>query len=156
MPVLTPISWVLVIAAFLQIVTGFGWWVTSTKLDNAYAKLTQCEAKHKAFVEHTEYLAKEAQKKAEEVKAENERIANETARGWSAALAYVRADADKRLRYANRNSGSGSVSAQGITAPRTDEPAQVDLPSAERVIADCAEDTLTLVWLQDWVKRTSQ
>ena len=153
MPVLTPISWILVIAAFLQIVTGFGWWVTSTKLDNAYTKLNLCEEKHQAFLDRTRRLSEMAKERAKLIEHEQRRIADETAKSWAAALDYVRADAARRMRLAAGSAGGGGLSqtAQtGLQAPAADTD---PIPAPERIAADCAETTLTANYLQSYIEQ---
>ena len=154
MPVLTPTVWVILVAAFLQVVTFLGWFVTGVKLDKANANLAKCEAQHKAFVDQTRSLAELEAKKARIREAEDRRIADETSNGWAAALDRVRRDADKRVRLAAARSASGggvSATAQtGLTAPATDAD---PIPAPERVAADCAETTLTANFLQQYIER---
>lgn len=156
MPVLTPTVWIVLIAAALQCATGLGWWITSERLDRAQAKVAECRAQHQAFVDQVERAGRRAAARAQEIENEQRRIADETAQGWAKALDVVRADAARRLRAVagQGSAGAGGLSAPGQPAARIDERAQIPLPPAERILADCAEDTLMLVWLQDWLRKT--
>ena len=153
MPVLSPISWVIVIAAFLQIVTGFGWWVTSMKLDSAYTKISRCQDKHQAFVDQTRRAGERAQERVKAIETEQQRIADETAKGWAAALDVVRADAARRMRLANRDSGGGGLSQAAQTGFPSASADTDPIPAPERVAADCAETTLTANYLQSYTER---
>ena len=154
MPVLSPISWVIVIAAFLQIVTGFGWWVTSMKLDSAYTKITRCQDKHQAFVDQTRRAGERAQERVKAIETEQQRIADETAKGWAAALDVVRADAARRVRLAtNRGAGGSGLSQTAQTGFPSASADPDPIPASERVAADCAETTLTANYLQSYIER---
>ena len=153
MPVLNPISWIIVIAAFLQIVTGFGWWVTSMKLDSAYTKITRCQDKHQAFVDQTRRAGERAQERVKAIETEQQRIADETAKGWAAALDVVRADAARRMRLANRDPGGSGVSQTAQTGFPSASADTDPIPAPERVAADCAETTLTANYLQSYIEQ---
>lgn len=154
MPVLTPTIWVILVAAFLQVITGLGWFVTDIKLGKANANLAKCEAQHKAFVDQTRSIAEHQAEKARIREAEDRRIADETSNGWAAALDRVRRDADRRVRLAAAGSAGGSGVSQaaqtGLAAPATDTDA---IPAPERVASDCAETTLTANFLQQYIER---
>jgi hypothetical protein len=157
MPFLTPAAlWLIVGLVFTNFVT-----LTLWRVEVAHHKLTQADLvvaveKHELFVGQVEAQGKLAAAQAEAKEKQNAQIADETSRGWAAALDVVRRDVAHRVRVAaNRGAGGSGLSAPSAAAPGIDAPAQVDLPPAERVIADCAEDTLTLIWLQDWITKTS-
>ena len=154
MPLLTPTVWVILVAAFLQVITGLGWFISGVKLDKATANLAKCETQHKSFVEDTKRVAALQAEKARVREAEDRRIADETAKSWAANLDYVRADAARRLRVeAARNTRGSGVSAAtqtGLSAPT----ASADpVPAPDRVAADCAEATLTANFLQAYLER---
>ena len=152
---LNPIPLYTIVAlAVLNIALGFGWWVTGVRLDSAEAQVTACAAKHDAFVEQVKASGRAAEDRARAKEREQKEIADATSKGWAAALDVVRRDADRRLRYANRSAGSGGVSVTPLSADRVVISPQEPLPAPERIIADCAEDTLKLVWLQHWIKET--
>lgn len=158
MPVLAPFYPIII--AFLICTNGIAgvMWIVKSKDATSYkSQLETCKAKHQAFVEQVEAQGKLAEEKAKRVEADNRRIADETAKGWAAALDAVRADIDRRVRLAaSRSASSSPVPGPSTAAVRIDDPAEVTLPSPERIIADCAEDTLKLVWLQDWVRRVAE
>jgi multidrug resistance efflux pump len=158
MPFLTPF-YPLIIALLICTngIAGVMWIVKSSDAKSYQSQLETCKAKHQAFKDQVEAQGKLAIEKAKAKEKDNAEITEKTARAWAAALSAVRADADRRVRLAAARGASGSgVSAAGATASGIDAPTQVDLPPAERVIADCAEDTLTLIWLQDWIRKTSR
>ena len=150
---MSPTIIAVLIAVVLQAAT-LGWgFVQSNRAGRNEAKLTTCQAKHEAFVTQTEAAGRIAVAKAKVVEESNRRTADETAKGWAAALAVVRADYAKRVRDAT-NSGSGG---SGLSAPagtgQATTPADSDaIPSPERVAADCAETTLTANFLQRYVE----
>lgn len=78
---------------------------------------------------------------------DQERITDETVEGWAAALAVVRRDYERRL----RDAGTGKM--PGISRPASgpDATAGNAIPAPERVAADCAEETLKLIYLQRWI-----
>ena len=158
MPFLSLLSPSAIAIAFLivtNIVAFGGWKLTTDSLTHTKGQLATCEATHKAFVDQTRVQGEQAEKKAKATETNNRRIADETAKGWASALDVVRADASRRVRQsAAGNSGSRAVSEAGQAAARTDAAAEDALPAPERITADCAETTLTLVWLQHWVTET--
>lgn len=158
MPFLTsPIFYVIAFLVVTNIGTALGWRWVAADLQDAEQKLETCKAGHQAFVDRVAARGKIAEEQAKWVKEYNERIADETSKGWAAALDSVRRDAERRVRLATAGHGAfgGGVSAGGATPDRVVVATEEPLPPPERIIADCAEDTLKLVWLQDWVKRTS-
>lgn len=152
MPVLSPVSWVLVIAAFLQCATGFGWWITSKQLDHVQDKLVRCNADYNTFRAGVAEQGRFAAEKAKRIEAEQKRIADETAQGWAKALDYVRADAARRVRLSTNSGGSGlsQTATTGLTTTATDPDA---IPAPAQLAADCAETTLTANALQTYIER---
>jgi hypothetical protein len=129
-PFLSPIA--LLVAALIVGNIGFlaAWRVTA----NAYESFrTEVSLRAKVQEEHVKSVVKE-----------QERVTDETVKGWSAAMDVVRADYAKRL----RNAGSGQM--PGISKP----PRSIDAIPADAlpIAAECAETTLTLVTLQGWVR----
>ena len=153
---LSPIPLYTIVAlAALNIALGFGWWVTGVRLDSAEAQVATCEATHDAFVRQVEAQGQIADEKRRSIENHNRRIADETEKGWAAALAVVRRDADQRVRLAaSRDSSGGGLSKASPSTYGITVPAKGALPDTERVIADCSEDVLKLVWLQHWIKET--
>jgi len=142
------------VALVLQAAT-LGWgFVQSNRADAYKGKLETCNATHAAFVMQTEAVGRIAAAKAKATEEANRRTADETAQGWAAALAVVRADYAKRLRTAAAASAGGG----GVSPPAQDRPGDAQtgpdtVPSPARVAADCAETTITLNYLQSYVER---
>ena len=153
MPILSPVVWIVLIAAALQCATGLGWWVTSTKLENTQVKLEKCKQDHAVFLDQTRRAGERAAERAKLIEYEQRRIADETAKSWAAALDYVRADAARRMRLAAGNSGGSGLSQaaqSGLQAPAADPD---PIPPPEKLAADCAETTLTANALQSYIER---
>ena len=154
MPVLSPVVWIVLIAAALQCATGLGWWMTSHQLDKAQVRLEQCKQDHAAFVDRTRQAGERAKEHARQIETEQQRVADETAQGWAKALDFVRADAARRMRLvAAGGAGGGGLSATaqtGLQAPAADPD---PIPSPETLAADCAATTLTANALQNYLER---
>ena len=152
--VMSPTIIAVLVAVVLQGLT-LGWgFVQSSRADSYKEKLQSCNATHAAFVLQTESVGRSAAAKAKETEEKNRRTADETAKGWAAALAVVRADYAKRLRAAtNASSGGGGVSASAQDRPGDAQASPDTVPSPARVAADCAETTITLNYLQSYVER---
>ena len=153
MPVLSPVVWIVLIAAALQCATGLGWFVTSTKLDRAEVRLAKCKQDHAVFVDQTQRAGERAAERAKAEEKRNAEIADQTSRGWASAIAVVRADADRRVRNAARGAGGGGVSTPSPDRPGDAEAGPDPIPPAARVAADCAESTVTANYLQDFLER---
>jgi hypothetical protein len=155
MPWLTgPSLYLIVFLLCTNGIAGVMWYVKGTEATIYKERATACAAKHDAFVEQTRAAGKLAAEKAKAKETENRRIHDETAKGWASALDVVRRDADKRMRqYASGSPRVSPVPGAAVDTVRIADAAQEPLPPAARVIADCAEDTLKLVWLQHHVKQ---
>jgi hypothetical protein len=152
MPVLSlPAIWLIVLLLCTNGIAGIMWFVKATEAKGYKERAELCAAKHEAFVEQVKAAGRAAEDRARAIDRENRRIQDETAKGWAAALDVVRAD---RVRLARAGASVSPVRGPGITATGIDGPAAEHLPPPERVVADCAETTLTLVWLQHWVKES--
>ena len=153
---ISPTLW-LVIGLIVSNIIGFaGWNMTAHKLDNARKTIVECRAEHDAFVRQVRKEGDEAAKKAKQIETETRRVADETAKGWAAAVERVRADYERRLRHAAGNPGRGAV-------PATAEDRQGDatagadaIPDPARVAADCAEATITANFLQSYIERLEE
>ena len=152
--VMSPTIIAVLVAVVLQGLT-LGWgFVQSSRADSYKEKLQSCNATHAAFVLQTESVGRSAAAKAKETEENNRRTADETAKGWAAALAVVRADYAKRLRLATSGSASsGSVSKVSQDRPGHALPESDAIPSPARVAADCAETTITLNYLQSYIEQ---
>jgi len=154
-PSLSPAAFIVAFLIATNLVAFGGWKLTADNLTHTRAQLATCEATHKAFVDQTRVQGEQAEKSKKAVETNNRRIADETAHGLASALDVVRNDAARRVRQsAAAGSGSRAVSEAGKAAGRTAADAENNLPPAERLVADCAETTLTLVWLQHWITET--
>jgi len=150
---ISPTIMAVVIACLLQ-AASLGWgFYQSGRADRAEAKATTCAAKHEAFVAQVDAQGKLAKEKAKTTEETRRRTADETARGWAAALDVVRADAARRVRAA-AGAGSGSRGLPADPAPgQPNAGADTDaIPAPERVAADCAETTLTANYLQGYIE----
>ena len=154
-PGLSPAAFLVAFLIATNLVAFGGWKLTANNLTHTQEQLATCEATHKAFVDQTRVRGEQAEKAKKAVETNNRRIADETAHGWASALDVVRGDAARRVRQsAAAGPGSRTVPETGQAAARTDAASEVTIPAPERVIADCTEDTLKLVWLQHWIMET--
>lgn len=152
---LTPITLYAIIALlFSNAAFVVLWQFADLRADKQEALVQKCAADHKAFKDQVESSGRIAQAQAKQKEAEHERIVEDTAKGWAAAIGVVRADADKRVRdAARRSAGSGSVSQVSQDRPGLALPDPEPIPAPERVAADCAETTVTANFLQAYIER---
>lgn len=152
---LTPITLYAIIALlFSNAAFVVLWQFADLRADKQEALVQKCAADHKAFVDQVESSGRIAQAQAKQKEAEHERIVEDTAKGWAAAIGVVRADAAKRVRdAARRSAGSGSVSQVSQDRPGLALPDPEPIPAPERVAADCAETTVTANFLQAYIER---
>lgn len=148
MPFLSgPALWLIVGLLFTNGVAGVMWWVNSAKAEHHKAVATTCAQKHAAFVEQTRDLGKQAERRTAEIIARNNQTTEKASHDYQANLDRLRADY-QRLRQQYVRAGGGAVPAVSVSTRSLD-----DLPAdALPLAAACAETTLTLVALQDWVK----
>lgn len=126
MPVLTLWREIVIIVLFVLNIIVFSLWrLAANELDTLEMR-GQIQAEQTKKITH-----------------EQERITDETAKGWAAALDFTRRDYERRLR--NR---AGTV--PGISQPARSIDA---IPSdALPLAAECAETTLMLETLQRWIR----
>lgn len=88
----------------------------------------------------------------ERITTEQKQITEETTNGWKAALDITRAQYAGAVRV---RKPSGSCEMPGISQPaaRTDEASDDTVPSSASLEKACAEVTLSLNFLQDWIER---
>ncbi len=156
MPFLSSIPfYVIVFLVATNVASLIGWEMSSSKAEANEQKVVACQAKHDAFVAQTRAQGDLAKEKAKAKEKQDAAIADETARGRANAIPVVRAYVAKRLRdSASRSAGSRALPEAGQAAGRTPRSSEDALPPTERIVADCAETTLTLVWLQHWITET--
>lgn len=141
--------------AFLGCTTlasSLGWWFTGMRLDHAKESIVACQTKHEAFVSQTRAEGEKAERRTAEIIANQSQITEDIKGEYAQNLDRLRADY-QRLRNAASRSPSRSEM-PGISAPAsgTHEIAADALPLAEQ----CAESTLMLVSLQQWVSEQAQ
>ena len=157
MSFLTPQLIVPLVALLIWLFTAGGWYVEAQKAERYKARAEACEARHQAFADQVKAQGKLAEQSARAKEADYRRIHDETSNAWAAALGVVRADAARRLRDATRQrAGGGGMPGATAATQGTDAAPEGALPAPERIIADCAEDALSLVWLQHWIKETHE
>jgi len=126
---------------------------TKKVLAKETAALNLCEAKHKLFVEDVQAAGDKAKREAEEQIAKNNADTKEVIDGYQKAKTVIVRVPVYIDKLRNTNTSGGSSGGSGLSAPTKAsdgayEPSQDALPPTERIIADCREDTLKLVWLQ--------
>lgn len=156
MPLLTPLYPIIIVLLFAMTGISSVMWVVKSKDATSYkSQLETCKAKHQAFVDQVETAGRRAAEKARQIETEQQRIADETAKSWAAALDFVRADAARRMRaIAGQGGAGGSGLSEAAKTGLTIADADPDpIPSSERVAADCAETTITANSLQGYIER---
>jgi hypothetical protein len=152
---LNPLPFYGMIALLISNVLFIGLWqFADLRADKQEALVMKCAADHKAFKDQVESSGRIAQAQAKQKEAEHEKLIEDTAKGWSAAIAAVRADAAQRVRNATkRSAGSGSLSKVPQDRPGDAVPDAEPIPAPERVAADCAETTVTANFLQSYIEQ---
>lgn len=107
---------------------------------------------YKLFRDGVGAYAKAQEDHNAELRAKSAQITQETTDGWKAALDYLRAHPVSVLPRA----GSGAM--PGISGPANGayDTSQNTVSAATRIATDCAETTLELNKLQDWVARQKE
>lgn len=149
---LTPIP--LYSIAFLgctTLATGFGWWITGVRLDHSKESIVACQTKHEAFVSQVRVEGEKAERKTAEIIANQSQITEDIKNEYSQNLDRLRADYQRLRNTASRSPGSGNMPGISDPASRVEGSAKNDLPDPGRIVAECAEETLKLIWLQQWV-----
>lgn len=152
---LTPITLYTIIGLLISNVAFIGLWqFADLRADKQEALVAKCAADHKAFADQVASSGRIAQAQAKQKEAEHEKVVEDTARGWAAAIGVVRADYAQRLRNATRRgSGSGAVPQVPQDRPGDAVPDAESIPPAARIAADCAETTVTANFLQGYIER---
>lgn len=126
-------------------IAALGWYLTAKELD-------ALQQQHWSYVEKVRAEGEIAAEKSKAREEEMGRIADETAKGWAAALGVVRADYARRMRDSAASAGSGLVPGNTQAGPSAAGSDADTIPPPERVAADCAETTLTANYLQSYVE----
>ena len=139
----------IVFLVFTNLFAGAGWWVASMRADHEQQRAEIAEHKLVVFAEQVRAEGVKAERKTAELIATAKNISVTKDAEYAKSLDRLRADY-QRLRKQYTSAGSGAV-------PSTDQPAEVangtsqnDLPDSSRLAAECAEETLKLVFLQEW------
>lgn len=86
---------------------------------------------------------------------DQKKITEDTTNGWNAALNHLHAYYAGRERL-RKSPGSGPVSPLSAAACRVNDPGEDTIPAAGNLAEACAETTVTLNYLQDWVERQAE
>ena len=139
----------IVFLVFTNVFAGTGWWVASMKADYQQKRAEIAEHKLVVFAEQVRAEGAKAERRTAEAIANGKKITEDLNHEYAKSLDRLRADY-QRLRKQYASAGGGAV-------PSTDQPAEVangtsqnDLPDSSRLAAECAEETLKLVFLQEW------
>lgn len=102
------------------------------------------------FQAEVKAAAEEQAKEAAKIDARNKKLFEDTRNAYNASLTGLRAYYSMRL-----NKSGGTLSGTAITTPGAAAKTEYDLPALPPIAtlaAQCAETTLMLTSLQDWVK----
>lgn len=122
-----------------------------TELAEEKAALRTCEAEHKVFVDGVQEAGAKAIAAAEKQVAKNNQDVKDITDGYLKAKRIADSRIASRVRYAeqtSRSTSSSTMPTETEATPRVDDASEDSLPTTERIIADCREDALRLVWLQ--------
>lgn len=158
---LSKVLTVIIIALVIALLSSLaGVWYLNARLESVKqdlagetAKLNTCNAAHKLFVDGVAEAGRKAQLAMEEQIAKNNADTKEVIDGYQKAKTVIVRVPVYIDKLRNTNTSGGSSGGSGLSAPTKAsdgayEPSQDALPPTERIIADCREDTLKLVWLQ--------
>ena len=121
-------------------------------LAGVYAKgRHDVQVKFDAYKAEVKAVAAAQEEKTRQIEAKNERLFKETQNAYNTKLNALRAY------YSMRNAGKGGsgLSQLPIAAAGTYAATADNLPPVATLAAQCAETTLTLTALQDWVKNVA-
>ena len=151
MPFLTgPALWIIVCLLCTNGIAGVMWYVKSNEADIKRAELNVCQTKFDSFKQQVEVLGRQQEQKAAEVIAASNLAVHETKAKYEANLDRLRADYQRmRKQYAQRGASTSPVPAPDIGTRPIDAAAQDAVSDPVRLAAECAETTLTLIWLQE-------
>ena len=121
-------------------------------LGGVYAKgRHDVQVKFDAYKAEVKAVAAAQEEKTRQIEAKNQRLFQETQNAYNTKLAALRSY------YSVRIAGKGGSGLSQVSIPATGvDGSTIDgLPPIPTVIAQCAETTLTLTTLQDWVKNVA-
>jgi hypothetical protein len=129
-------------------IAGVMWFVKNAEAKRTQAELATSQAQYTAFADQVRAQGEIAIEKAKATVAEQKRITERVADDYETRLAALRADYERLHRLARARPAGSGVPALPDAAARADAIPADALPLA----AQCAETTLTLVSLQEWLK----
>lgn len=144
---LNPIPlYAIIFLIFSNLLTGAGWWVASMRADHEQKRAEIAEQKLKLFADQVRAEGAKAERKTADLIAAAKTISMKKDAEYAKSLDRLRADYQRmRKQYAGSGSGAMPAIPEG---PRSLEEVSPDaLPLAEQ----CAETTLMLESLQEWV-----
>lgn len=109
---------------------------------------------HKVFVAYkaeVQAAAQAQEEKTKQIEAKHRRINEETKNAYNTRLSDIRAYYGVRLNQSGRAVSEVSRAARGINGYSPD-----NLPDSIILAGQCAETTVTLLMLQDWVSRINE
>ena len=104
-----------------------------------------------AYKAEVKAVAMAQEEKTRKIEEKNQRLFEETQNAYNTKLAALRNYYSVRI----AGKGGNGLSQVPVTAPGADGTTIDGLPPIPTVIAQCAETTLTLTTLQDWVKNVA-
>jgi len=141
----------IVFLVFTNVFAGTGWWVASMKADYQQKRAEIAEHKLVVFAEQVRAEGAKAERRTAEAIANGKKITEDLNHEYAKSLDRLRADY-QRLRKQYTSAGSGAVPTVPEAPRSVDEIPANALPLA----AECAETTLTLETLQEWVQEQSE
>lgn len=116
-------------------------------LGGVYAKgRHDVQVKFNAYKAEVKDLADAQEEKTRQIEAKNKRLNEETANAYKTQLTYLRSY------YGMRNKGAGILPPVPNSATGADGYSPDNLPAPAILASQCAETTLNLLVLQNWVR----
>ncbi len=150
---MNPISlYAIAFLVFTNIATGAAWWVASMRADHEQQRAEIAEQKLQLFAEQVRAEGAKAERRTAELIATAKNISVAKDAEYAKNLDRLRADYQRlRKQYAS-GSGGGAMPTLPEAPRNVDEVPADALPLAEQ----CAETTLMLEGLQEWVAEQAE
>lgn len=130
-------------------ISAIMWYVKSNDAKTYKAQVVSCQEERKFFGEQVRAQGELAARKLLAEQIRTEQVTKEVSHEYETRLSTLRSDYQRLRQQANRGSGSSAVSTLPASPRAIDEISPNALPVAEQ----CAETTLMLVELQDWIRQ---
>lgn len=144
-----PTLYIIVLLICTNGISAIMWYVKSNDAKTYKAQVVSCQEERKFFGEQVRAQGELAARKLLAEQIRTEQVTKEVSHEYETRLSTLRSDYQRLRQQANRGSGSSPMPAISFGPRSLDEISPNALPVAEQ----CAETTLMLVELQDWIRQ---